>query len=150
MRNRTGSVRVNRRVAAVSQPEPTIVLFLSAERCRETAGTGLRSDEGPHLQILNGEVVMEAERTVAEGVARVTGAVIQVSIQPQAKRTPEHTNNRQNSDLVACIWQMLLCITFKLYLIMHSLGNYSELQDISSEFCFSPPEMSSFCPVFWF
>lgn len=32
---------------------------------------------------------MEAERPVAEGVAGVTGAAIQVSVQPQSERTPE-------------------------------------------------------------
>lgn len=47
-----------------------------------------RSFEGPHLQVLDGEVLFGGQWQVIEGGALGGGAVVKVSVQPQAQTTP--------------------------------------------------------------
>lgn len=54
------------------------------------------SFEGPHLEVLDGEVLFGGQWQVIEGGALGRGAVVKVSVQPQAQTTPgKQTVERQ-------------------------------------------------------
>lgn len=46
------------------------------------------SFEGPHLEVLDGEVLFGGQWQVIKGGALGCGAVVKVSVQPQAQTTP--------------------------------------------------------------